>query len=87
MQQQFMFDTYAYVDELTQAGVPLGQAEVMMRTQKKLFDEVMQFDSRAQASLNRIEKDMALVKWGLGVTSAGVVAILGLIGKVALGQG
>jgi len=33
------FDTYAFVKELTQAGMPEEQAEVLARSQAMLIDE------------------------------------------------
>ena len=82
-----MFDTHAFVKELTQAGMPEAQAEVLARTQATLIDEKLATKQDLKATkedLQREIREMELrltynltVRFGsMMVVSIGVIAAL-----------
>ena len=82
-----MFDTHAFVKELTEAGMPERQAEVLARTQATLIDEklVTKQDLKAtKEDLQREIRELELrltynltVRFGsMMVVSIGVIAAL-----------
>lgn len=82
-----MFDTHAFVKELTQAGMPEAQAEVLARTQAMLIDEKLATKQDLKATkedLQREIREMELrltynltVRFGsMMVVSIGVIAAL-----------
>ena len=82
-----MFDTHAFVKELTQAGMPEAQAEVLARTHATLIDEKLatkQDLKLVKEDLQRELREMELrltynltVRFGsMMVVAIGVVAAL-----------
>ena len=82
-----MFDTHAFVKELTQAGMPEAQAEVLARNQAMLIDEKLatkQDLKLVKEDLQRELREMELrltynltVRFGsMMVVAIGVVAAL-----------
>lgn len=82
-----MFDTHAFVKELTQAGMPEAQAEILARTQATLIDEKLATKQDLKATkedLQREIREMELrltynltVRFGsMMVVSIGVIAAL-----------
>ena len=53
-----MFDTHAFVKELTEAGMPEPQAEVLARTQAALIDEKLATRQDLDALESRLKRDM-----------------------------
>ena len=53
-----MFDTYAFVKELIEAGMPESQAEVLARTQATLIDEKLATKQDLEALESRLKRDM-----------------------------
>ncbi len=78
-----MFDTHAFVKELTQAGMPEAQAEVLARTQATLIDEKLATKQDLEALESRLKRDMREMELRLTlrlgsmmVVAIGVVAAL-----------
>ena len=82
-----MFDTHAFVKELTEAGMPEAQAEVLARTQATLIDEKLATKQDLKATkedLQREIREMELrltynltVRFGsMMVVSIGIIAAL-----------
>ena len=81
------FDTHAFVKELTQAGMPEEQAEVLARSQAMLIDEKLatkqdlkELELRLKRDLNemelRLKHDMTVRLGSMMVVAVGVVAAL-----------
>ena len=67
-----MFDTYAFVKELTEAGMPERQAEVLARSQAILIEEKL----ATKRDLKELELRLTLRLGSMMVVSIGVVAAL-----------
>ena len=81
------FDTHAFVKELTQAGMPEAQAEVLVRSQATLIDEKLatkqdlkELEERLRRDMKelelRLKHDLTLRLGSMIVVAIGVVAAL-----------
>lgn len=81
------FDTHAFVKELTQAGMPEAQAEVLARSQATLIDEKLatkqdlkELEERLRRDMKelelRLKHDLTLRLGSMMVVAIGVVAAL-----------
>ncbi len=81
------FDTHAFVKELTQAGMPEAQAEVLARSQATLIDEKLatkqdlrDLEERLRRDMKelelRLKHDLTLRLGSMMVVAVGVVAAL-----------
>ena len=81
------FDTHAFVKELTQAGMPEEQAEVLARSQATLIDEKLatkqdlkELELRLKRDIQemelRLKHDMTVRLGSMIVVAIGVVAAL-----------
>ena len=78
-----MFDTHAFVKELTQAGMPEQQAEVLARSQTTLIDEKLatkedlkKLELATKRDLKELELRLRLHLGSMIVVAIGVVAAL-----------
>lgn len=53
-----MFDTHAFVKELTDAGMPEPQAAVLARTQATLIDETLVTKNDLKATEERLRQEL-----------------------------
>ena len=67
-----VFDTHAFVKELTDAGMPEPQAEVLARTHAKLIDEKL----AGKQDLKALELRLTLRLGSMMVVAVGAVAAL-----------
>ena len=67
-----VFDTHAFVKELTDAGMPEPQAEVLARTHAKLIDEKL----ATKQDLRALELRLTLRLGSMMVVAVGAVAAL-----------
>ena len=67
-----MFDTHAFVKELTQAGMPEQQAEILARSQTTLIEEKL----ATKEDLKELELRLRLHLGSMIVVAIGVVAAL-----------
>ena len=58
MASSIAFDTHAFVKELTNAGMPEAQAEVLARSQAKLIDEKLATKQDLKHLEERLRRDM-----------------------------
>ncbi len=77
------FDTHAFVKELTQAGMPEGQAEVLARSQAMLIDEKLatkydlkELEARLRHGMKELELRLTIRLGSMMVVAIGVVAAL-----------
>ena len=78
-----MFDTHAFVKELTRAGMPEEQAEVLARSQATLIDEKLatkedlkKLELATKRDLKELELRLTLHLGSMMVVAIGVVAAL-----------
>ena len=67
-----VFNTHAFVKELTQAGMPEKQAEVLARSQAMLIDEKL----ATKQDLKELELRLTIRLGSMMVVAVGVVAAL-----------
>ncbi len=67
-----VFDTHTFVKELTQAGMPEAQAEVLARSQATLIDEKL----ATKQDLKELELRLTIRLGSMMVVAIGVVAAL-----------
>lgn len=67
-----VFDTHAFVKELTRAGMPEEQAEVLARSQAMLIDEKL----ATKQDLKELELRLTVRLGSMMVVAVGVVAAL-----------
>lgn len=81
------FDTLAYAKRLKEAGFTEAQAEAHTQAQKQVLLEVLdttlatkgdisQFEKQVTSDIKRLEKQIAVLKWMMGVMLAGVVSLV-----------
>jgi len=64
------FDTHKFIKRLTEAGMPLGQAEVLAEEQTKLIDERLATkDDLKMMELRLTMKMGALIAAGIGIVA------------------
>ena len=71
-----MFDTHAFVKELTAAGMPEAQAEALARNQATLIDEKLVTKQDLKRELRELELRLTLRLGSMMVVAIGVVAAL-----------
>ncbi len=71
-----IFDTHAFVKELTHAGMPEEQAEVLARSQAALIDEKLATKQDLKELELRLKHDLTLRLGSMMVVAIGVVAAL-----------
>ncbi len=71
-----VFDTHAFVKELTDAGMPEPQAEVLARTHAKLIGEKLATKQDLKELELRLKHDLTLRLGSMMVVAVGVVAAL-----------
>jgi hypothetical protein len=65
-----IFDTHKFIKRLTEAGMPLGQAEVWSEEQTKLIDERLATkDDLKMMELRLTMKMGALITAGIGIVA------------------
>ena len=67
-----VFDSHAFVKELTEAGMPEAQAEVLARSQANLIDEKL----ATKEALKKLELRLTMRLGSMMVVAVGVVATL-----------
>ena len=70
------FDTHAFVKELTQAGMPEEQAEVLARSQAALIDEKLATKRDLKGLEMHLKHDLTLRLGSMMVVAIGVVVAL-----------
>ena len=71
-----MFDTYAFVKELTDTGMPEPQAEVLARTHATLIDEKLVTKDDLKQELREMELRLTIRIGSMLVVAIGVVVAL-----------
>ena len=71
-----VFDTHAFVKELTEAGMPEPQAEVLARSQANLIDEKLATKEDLKKLELRLKHDLTMRLGSMMVVAVGVMAAL-----------
>ena len=75
------FDTHAFVKELTEAGMPEVQAEVLARSQAKLINEQLATKQDLKELEERLRRDMKELEFRLTIRLGSMIVIA--VGAVA----
>ncbi len=70
------FDTLAYAKRLRDAGFTEEQAEAQTQAQKQALKEILETTLATKDDIHRLEKQIAVLKWMMGVMLAGVVSLV-----------
>jgi hypothetical protein len=70
------FDTLKYVEKLKAAGVPEGQAKAEAEALVSAFSEAMEAQLATKNDINRIEKELVVLKWMTGIVMGGILALI-----------
>jgi len=81
------FDTLAYAKRLKMVGFTEEQAEAQAEAQKEMLSEVLdstlatkddihRLEAQVATDINRLEKQIIVLKWMMGLMLAGVVSLI-----------
>ncbi len=66
------FDTLKFVEKLIAGGVPEAQAEALVTA----FSEAMDSQLAAKSDINRIERELLVIKWMVGLVLGGILTLI-----------
>jgi len=70
------FDTLKFVRRLKDAGVPEKQAEAEAEALAEVFSEALETQLATKADMVRLEGELKLIRWMLGLVIGGVLALV-----------
>ncbi|ODS30277.1 MAG: hypothetical protein SCARUB_04620 [Candidatus Scalindua rubra] len=70
------FDTLAYAKKLKSVGFTEEQAEAQAEAQKEMLSEVLETTLATKSDIDRLDKQIVVLKWMMGVMLAGVVSLV-----------
>jgi hypothetical protein len=70
------FDTLKFVEKLKAGGVPEPQAKAEAEALVSAFSEAMDSQLATKNDINRIEKELAVLKWMTGIVMGGILALI-----------
>ncbi len=70
------FDTLKFVEKLKAGGVPEAQAKAEAEALVSAFSEAMESQLATKHDINRIEKELVVLKWMTGIVMGGVLALI-----------
>ena len=70
------FDTLKFVEKLKAGGVPEAQAKAEAEALVSAFSEAMESQLASKNDINRIEKELVVLKWMTGIVMGGVLALI-----------
>jgi len=70
------FDTLKFVEKLKAAGVPEAQAKAEAEALVTAFSEAMDSQLATKSDINRLERELLVVKWMVGLVLTGIVALI-----------
>jgi len=69
-------DTLAYAKRLRESGITEQQAEAHALAQKQVLAEILDTTLATKDNIYRLEKQIVVLKWMIGVMLAGVVSLV-----------
>lgn len=70
------FDTLKFVERLKAGGVPESQAKAEAEALVSVFSEAMDSQLATKIDINRLERELLVVKWMVGLVLGGVLALI-----------
>ncbi len=70
------FDTLTYARKLKEGGFTQEQAEAQAEAQKEVLSEVLDTTLATKDDINRLEKEISVLKWMTGFMLAGVLSLI-----------
>ncbi len=70
------FDTLKFVEKLRAAGVPEAQAKAEAEALVFAFSEAMDSQLTTKSDINRVERELLVLKWMMGLVLGGIVALM-----------
>ena len=69
-----IFDTLKYVEKLKAGGVPEAQAKA--EALLTAFSEAMDSQLTTKSEINRLERELIVIKWMLGLVLGGILTLI-----------
>lgn len=70
------FDTLKFVERLKAAGVPEAQAKAEAEALALAFSEAMESRLATKIDVNRIERELLVIKWMIGLVLGGIITLI-----------
>ena len=70
------FDTLKFVEKLKSAGIAEEHAKAEAEALVTAFSEAMDAQLATKADINRLERELLVVKWMVGLVLGGIVTLM-----------
>jgi hypothetical protein len=70
------FDTLKFVEKLRAGGVPEEQAKAEAEALVTAFSEAMDSQLATKTDINRLERELIVIKWMVGLVLGGILALI-----------
>jgi hypothetical protein len=70
------FDTLKFVEKLRAGGVPEEQAKAEAEALVTAFSEAMDSQLATKTDINRLERELVVIKWMVGLVLGGILALI-----------
>ena len=70
------FDTLKFVEKLKAGGVPEAQAKAEAEALVAAFSEAMDSQLATKSDINRLERELLVVKWMVGLVLGGILTLI-----------
>jgi hypothetical protein len=70
------FDTLKFVEKLKAAGIPEAHAKAEAEALVSAFSEAMDSQLAMKLDVNRLERELLVLKWMIGLVLGGIVALI-----------
>ena len=70
------FDTLKFVEKLKDGGVPEAQAKAKAKALVIAFSEAMHTPLATKTDINRLERELLVVKWMVGLVLGGIFTLI-----------
>ena len=70
------FDTLKFVERLKAGGVPEAQAKAEAEALVTAFSEAMDSQLATKSDINRLEHELLVVKWMVGLVLGGILTLI-----------
>jgi len=71
-----IFDTLKFVERLKAGGVPEEQAKAEAEALFSALSEVMDLQLASKTDIHRIERELFVIKWMIGLVMGGIVTLI-----------
>ena len=70
------FDTLKFVEKLKAGGIPEAQAKAEAEALVAVFSEAMDTQLATKSDIYRLERELLVIKWMMGLVLGGIVALI-----------